>query len=357
MNYPVVKIDLAKLKANTEQVAKLCRERGVALTGVTKAVCADIRVARTMLNGGASMLGDSRLQNLRKLRGAGIDAPLMMLRLPMLSEAAEIVKTADISLVSELATAAALSRAAVQTHTRHRLVLMVDMGDRREGIMPQKILHQAEEILRLPAVELAGLGTNLACLGGVIPTPEIFTEMLELAADIRSRLGVPLPVISGGNSATFDLLTSGNMPEGITNLRVGEGILLGRETVNRSPLPGCHLDAITLYGEIIELQEKPSQPRGLIGLDAFGRRPVFADRGIRRRAIVAIGRQDTSPEGLSPLLPGLEVLGASSDHLLVDVNDSPVSLSVGDELGFTMDYASLIPAMTSPYVAKTHTSR
>jgi len=352
MGYPVVKIDLAKVSANTEVIAGLCRRHGVTLTGVTKATCADIAVAKTMLAGGAVMLGDSRLQNLKRLKAGGIEAPLMLLRIPMLSEIEDIVSVVDISLVSELSSAAALGQAAARIGKRHKIIQMVDMGDLREGLLAQKVLPQARDILRLPGIELVGLGSNFACFGGLIPTPATMASLLQLVDTVRAALDVELPLISGGNSANINMLAAGLQPKGISNLRIGEAILLGRETIDRKVIPGTSQDAFTLHVEIIEVQDKPSVPFGQTGQDAFGRRPTFVDKGIRRRAIAAIGRQDVAIQGILPLQAGIEVLGGSSDHLLLDVSDSPETIAVGDVVGFTLQYNALVPAMISPYVAK-----
>lgn len=356
MRYPFITIDLDKITANTRAIAELCRSSGVTLTGVTKATCADIGVAKAMVAGGASILGDSRVQNLKKLKDADIAVPLMLLRIPMLSEVEDTVTHADFSLVSELSTAAALSRAAKHAGTRHKIIQMVDMGDLREGLSPQKILPQITELLRLPGIELVGLGTNFACYGGLVPTPAALEALLGIADQVRKAFVLELPIVSGGNSANINLLSAGLQPRGVSNLRIGEGILLGRETVNRGPIAGTRQDAFTLHTEIVEIQEKPSVPAGQTGQDAFGRSPRFVDRGIRQRAIVAIGRQDVEIDGLAPLAPGVEILGGSSDHLILDVSDCEAPLAVGDEVRFGLQYSALVPAMISPYVAKTYRS-
>lgn len=357
MHHPFITIDLNKITANTRAIAELCRSNGVTLTGVTKGTCADISVAKAMVAGGASILGDSRVQNLKKLKDAGIEVPLMLLRIPMLSEVEDTVRYADFSLVSELSTVAALSRAAKHAGMRHKIIQMVDMGDLREGISPQKILPHIHELLRQPGIELVGLGTNFACYGGLIPTPASLEALIGVANEVRNASSLDLPIVSGGNSANISLLSAGLHPRGISNLRIGEGILLGRETVNRNPITDTRQDAFTLHTEIVEIQEKPSLPFGQTGQDAFGRRPSFVDRGIRKRAIVAIGRQDVEIDGLTPLDPGVEILGGSSDHLILDVGDCEAPLAIGDELRFGLQYSALVPAMMSPYVAKRYANK
>jgi len=158
--------------------------------------------------------------------------------------------------------------------------------------------------------------------------------------------------VSGGNSSALPLIAAGGMPERIDHLRIGEAILLGRETVRHSAWPGTHQDAFRLHAEVIELKEKPSAPLGEASQDAFGRSPTFTDRGERRRALVNVGREDVDPQGLTPSAPGLEVLGASSDYLLLDVTEARSEVAVGDVLRFSMSYGSLLAAMDSQYVEK-----
>ena len=351
MPQPSVTIDLKKLKHNATLVVGMCHKAGLAVMAVTKAFCAAPEIARVFLEGGADWLSDSRIQNIARLREAGITTPICLLRLPMPSEVDEVVRLANMSMVSEIATAKALSRAAVRQQVQHKILLMVDLGDLREGLLPQNILQAAESIARMPGLELYGLGVNFACYGGVIPTPEKLNELVDLAEAIRKATGLVLPLVSGGNSADLHLLPHG-IPQGVNQLRIGEGILLGRETIARNPIAGAHLDVFTLRAEIIELQEKPSVPSGKIGQDAMGRTPVFIDKGIRKRAILAIGCQDVVVDGLEPVDRNISIIGASSDHLILDVSDAQASLAVGDVVEFNVRYSALITAMLSPYVAK-----
>ena len=319
--------------------------------GVAKACCGDPDIARAVCAGGVEWMGDSRIQNIARLRTANIDKPMCLLRLPMISEVKDVVRFADMSLLSEVETAKALSEAAVAAGRVHKIILMVDMGDLREGLLPPKILPAAKFLAGLPGLELHGLGANFACYGGVIPTTRKLEQMVALADEVRAATSLPLPIVSGGNSSSLPLVPSG-IPKGITQLRIGEGILLGRETSYRQVLPGASTDAFRLHCEIIELQEKPSVPDGEIGTDAFGNVPVFEDKGVRKRAILAIGRHDITIDGLTPLDAGAEIIGASSDHMLVDVTDVKKPLGVGSIMRFDMQYSSLISGMMSSYVTK-----
>ena len=107
-----------------------------------------------------------------------------------------------------------------------------------------------------------------------------------------------------------------------------------------------------MKGEIIEIKEKNSVPNGNIGYDAFGRIPKFEDKGIIKRAIIALGRQDVAPEDLIPLDEGIEILGASSDHMLLELTPRAEDYKIGDIVSFSLNYVALLNVMNSPYVHK-----
>lgn len=350
---PQVTIDLEKIEANTRTVVSWCEAAGISIFGVTKGSCGMPQVARAMLRGGVTGLGESRLENIRRLREAGIDAPVMLLRSPPLSLIDEVIRSVDISLNSELTVIRELSRVAERMGRIHDIILMIDLGDLREGIWPDDLIPTIEKILDLPGIRIAGLGTNLTCFGAIIPTEVNLGQLTDLAETARRRFDLDLTYISGGNSSSLPLLLSGGMPKGINHLRIGEAILQGgRDTFLDQPRAELDRDVFLLSGELLEVKMKPSMPIGISGVDAFGGRPVFRDIGERLRGIVNIGREDANIEGLLPVTDGVQVLGASSDHLILDVGDAAPRPKVGDRVNFRMSYGALLAAMTSEYVEK-----
>ena len=276
-----------------------------------------------------------------------------VLRSPPITRVEEVVRTVDISLQTELAIVRELSRIAERMGRVHDIILMIDLGDLREGIWPSDLLPTVEQILKLKGVRIAGVGTNLGCFGAIMPTEENLNQLTAYAYALERSTGLSLDWVSGGASSSLQLLLEGRMPHGINNLRVGEAILQGGyETFRNDEWPELELDAFRLTGDLIEVKTKPSLPIGKSGYDAFGNRPVFVDEGDRLRGIANIGREDTIIEGLVPLNKGVRVLGASSDHLMLDVTDAEPPLAVGDRVGFRMSYGALLTAMTSEYVEK-----
>jgi predicted amino acid racemase len=292
------------------------------------------------------------MENVRRLREAGIEAPLWLLRVPPLSQVEDVVEAVDLSLNSELAVLAGLSEAALRRGRVHDVIVMVDLGDLREGIWPDDLLPFVRELRCLRGVRLVGLGANLTCYGGVVPSQHNMCRLARLAEAVEAETGARLPFVSGGNSSALPLIASGQMPPRIDHVRVGEAILLGQETATHSLWPGTHPDAFCLHAEVIELKDKPSEPIGERGTDAFGQTPGFEDLGERQRALVNVGREDVDPESLTPRDPRLHVLGASSDYLILDVTEAGDSVTVGDIVSFSLSYGSLLAAMDSHYVEK-----
>lgn len=352
MARPWLGIDVARLEHNARSITQLCARHGLAVTGVTKGTCGHPDVARAMLRGGVSSIGESRLENVERLREAGVAAPFLLLRVPPLSRVAEVVDGVEASLDSELSVLAGLSEAALRRGRTHAAIVMLDLGDLREGVWPDALLPFVREALALPGIRLVGLGANLSCFGGVVPSEENMQRLVGCAQEVEKTFGIELPWISGGNSSALPLIAAGRMPRRVNHVRIGEAILLGRETLHRTPWPGTHQDAFRLHAEVIECKRKPSLPVGERAEDAFGHLPRFEDRGPMDRALLDIGREDVEPEGLVPVDPRVEVLGASSDYLIVDVTRAGGEVRVGDELVFAPAYGALLAAMDSAYVEK-----
>jgi predicted amino acid racemase len=226
---------------------------------------------------------------------------------------------------------------------------MVELGDLREGILPVDVVGVARRAMELPGIEVRGLGANLACQQGTVPDAANMAALTDLAEEVEADLGIDLPVVSGGNSANLGWATARSSVIGrINDLRLGESILLGRDPLDRRPIDGLHLDAFTLVGEVIEAKAKPSIGWGGVAQTAFGHAAPPVDRGTTTRVLVALGRQDVDPDGLTPP-EGFEVLGASSDHLVLDAGGA--TIAIGTELRFGVDYSALLRATTSPSVA------
>ena len=348
--YPQLEFDLALLRSNADAVISRCRGMGIRVCGVVKGVDGLPEAARVLRAAGAAELGTSRLEQVAKCRAAGVPGPWLLIRIPGLTELPDVVALCETSLQSEWPTLLALEEECLRQNKTHRVIVMTDLGDLREGFWDKKeLVDVCERVERdLPHVQLAGIGVNLTCYGSTKPTPEKMNELVGLARQVEQRIGRKLEIVSGGATSSFTLVHWGTMPAGVNHLRIGEAILLGKDLQvdwGIRDIDYLRMDALTLRAEVVEVKDKPTYPIGEFAIDAFGRKPVYEDRGIRRRAILALGRADVGElESLIPREPGLTVIGGSSDHCIVDVEDCPRRLQVGDIVEFSLCYSHMLYA-------------
>ena len=349
---PVLEIDLDKITENTDRVVTKCRQKGIEVIGVTKGFSAMHQIVDAMLAGGIKGLADARMENIVELRKRNIHNPITLLRIPRLSNVDNVVQYADTSINSEISVIKALDAASIRCGKIHNIILMVDVGDLREGIMQENVLDTAKQMCGLHGVMIVGLGTNMGCFGGVLPSVDNLGLLAELRHGLERHLGHRLDIVSGGGTSSLLLVENNMIPVGVNQLRIGEGILLGTDTTNSRKIPWLYQDAFRLRAEVIEVKNKPSMPIGELGRDAFGHTPQFVDVGTRKRAILALGKQDVYIEGIFPLEEKLKILGASSDHTIIDITDTSKEIAVGDEIIFGLTYPGLLSVSDSRYVKK-----
>ena len=347
--YPRIVINRKKFKHNLDYLLDISHKRGLSIMGVSKVFCADQNLVDILNESNIDYIADSRIDNLSSMNS---NIEKVLLRLPSISSAEDVITNCDISLNSELLTIKHLNMHAKEKGINHGIILMIDLGDLREGIYYEKeIFDTVKDILALSNITLKGIGTNLTCYGGVIPSIDILTKLIEYKKNIEFKFDIIIDIISGGNSSNIDLLLNNKIPLGINNLRLGESIVLGRETAYGRHIANTYSDIFMLEAEIIELKVKPSVPVGKIGMNAFGKAPNFVDKGNILRAILSVGKQDVDHKEIIPF-DDIDVLGSSSDHIIVDVSKSKKIYEVGDIIKFRLTYSSILSLMTSKYVRK-----
>ncbi|MDD2215275.1 MAG: alanine/ornithine racemase family PLP-dependent enzyme [Eubacteriales bacterium] len=353
--YPVVEVDLKKLRQNIDEIVRRCKEKGIDVAGVVKGFNGISQTLKLYGELECSYIASSRLEHLENARELGLKGPFLAIRIPMQSEIPDLVRLADISLNSELSVIKTIDKESGRQKKRHGIILMADLGDLREGFWDKaEMLNVAVYIEKeLKNVYLAGIGTNLGCYGSINATPDKMKELIAIAETIEEAIGRRLDIISGGGTTSFPLVVNNTMPERINHLRIGEGIALGRDLEDLWNLDMSFLnkDVFTLKAEIIEIKDKPSYPVGEIFVDCFGNRGHYEDRGIRKRAVLAVGKVDFALDSqLEPRLPGIQVLGSSSDHLILDIQDYEDGLAVGDILEFDLRYSTMVFLTNSKYI-------
>lgn len=355
--YPVLELDLKKLRHNIDQVVRICRNKGIGIAGVIKGFTGIPQGAKEFKDAGCSYIASSRLEQIEGVARYGVGGPFMLIRTPMLSEAADAVELADVSLNSEIAVLKELNKEAHKQGKLHKVILMTELGDLREGFWSKEELLDAALLVEkeLENLYLAGVGVNLGCYGSIMATREKMEELIADAEMIEAAIGRRLDIISGGATSSLPLVMDGTMPDRINNLRIGEGIILARDlqVLYQMDMSFMRQDVFLLKAEVIEIKNKPSYPIGVLAFDAFGKTGTYTDKGIRKKALLALGKADFAyADMIYPKDKGVEILGASSDHLILDIEDAERSIEVGDILEFDLSYASLVFASSAPSVRK-----
>lgn len=343
---PQIRVRLDAIRENTRSLAD--RFEGD-LAAVTKGVSGDRSIAGAMLDGGADLLADSRIENLRSL-DQRYDVPLLLLRPPMTGDLEVVATTADYSVHTEYETLERLDATVGRLGATHGAVIMVDVGDRREGVLVDNLRSALSRMDDLAAIDITGIGVNFACMNGLQATERKIAEIREIRARAERILDRSLSTVSIGGSAVVPRLDDGTDLDGITQVRLGEAILLGREPTTDTAVPTLRQDAFEIVTQVVERKTKPTSTDGETAQAAFGDPAETGSGGTRDQAIVVLGRQDIDPSALRPVRSDVSVVGASSDHTVLDVTDATPPVTVGDQMGFVPGYGSLLQAFTSPYV-------
>jgi len=346
---PYIEIDLAKIRHNAKTLVQIFHKKNIEIMGVTKVVSGSPKIAKALTSAGIKYIADSRIENIKKMTKAGVKAKFVLIRTPFKSKLDQVIKYADISFNTELSIIKELSKIAVSLNKVHQIILMIEMGDLREGILENNIENVFHSILQLKGIKIKGIGTNLSCYGGVKPTAEKMKKLSGIAGSLENKFNIKLDLISGGNSANFEWFFENKNLYNINNIRLGEAIFLGNETLNSTPINELYQNVVTLVAEVIESNRKESIPDGELGQNTFGKIPTFIDNGEVSRIIMGIGRHEVDVDGLTPV-QNIKIIGYSSDHMIVDVAD--LNISVGDNIRFNMNYSALLSVMGSPFIKK-----
>jgi len=345
--YPILEINLNHVYENIKSMVDLCKSQGISIAGVVKGFNAIPEVVKQFERSECSYIASSRMDQIIKLVEYGIEKPFMMIRIPMFSEIQELVKFASVSLNSELETLNMIQKECELQGKKHKVILMLDLGDLREGVFNEEEFIKLAEYVenQLKDVELYGVGTNLGCYGSIRPTEENLGKLCEIAEIIESKINRRLDMISGGATSSLPLLIDGKMPKRVNNLRIGEAILLAADLEEfwGYDMKHMHKDTFVLKAQVVEIKSKPTHPIGEVFIDAFGNKPTYEDRGIRKRALLAVGKQDFGlQDNLIPQKQGVKIVGSSSDHLIIDIEDCDIVVKLGDILEFRMYYAQMM---------------
>jgi predicted amino acid racemase len=351
-----ITIDLSALKFNLDVLRGWVGNHGGGLTVVTKSLCGHRDALVALRDLGVESMADSRLENLEVVKEFAPELETWYLRPPHGSALDDVVRLTDVSLNTELEIVKELNAVAKRAGTTHRVIVMIELGDLREGILPGRLLQTYKQIFELSNIDVIGIGANIGCLGGVVPSVDQFMQLVLYRELLELKFERKLPLISAGSSASLPLLIDGTLPKDVNHFRVGESLFLGTDLIQGGTLTGLRGDAVRLEAEIVEIKEKGMVPLGET-TDMTPFQPLEngeeTDPGQRSyRAIVTVGQVDTDVAGLTPVKDSYQIAGASSDLTVVNVGEEKEGLSIGDTIGFRCSYSAFVRSMANPYTEK-----
>ncbi|HHV39924.1 MAG TPA: alanine/ornithine racemase family PLP-dependent enzyme [Bacteroidales bacterium] len=350
-----ISLDTAKLKANFEYLDTLFRKENIQWAVVSKLLCRNKEYIQELLKLDIKQICDSRVTNLKLIKSIRPDVETIYIKPPAKRSIKSVVQYADISMNTQLETLRLLSEEAQRQQKIHKVIIMIELGELREGVMRDDVLDFYDKVFRMHHIEVVGLGANLSCLYGILPNQDKLIQLSLYQQLIEAKFNKKIKYVSGGSSVTIPLLLQGLLPEGINHFRVGETLFCGTDVYHNTTLHNMRTDVFVLFAQIIELIEKPVVPTGEIGTNLEGETPIFDETLQGKtscRALIDLGLLDVDRKHLMPADTNITIVGGSSDIFVIDLGDNEKEYKTGDSLEFKLDYMGILRLLNSKYIKK-----
>ena len=351
--YPQLVIATKNLQHNFNCLKEMCRPYGIRITAVTKGFTSVPEACQALWECHPRAIATSRIDQAKKIKEYDPSITTELLRIPALSECDLVVKYADISLNSELAVLQKLNEEALKQGKIHRVILMKDIGDRREGFESEDVMIDAASMVEygMPGLKLYGIGANFGCYGSICVSKDKVDWLADIMEKIEAKIGRQLDVLSIGGTQSFHNMAQGELNPRVNDIRAGISLITKAEYTWKEDFPE-RVDAFRIRAEIVELKNEPTMPNGVFGAAALNDERKYVDLGVRKRAILSFGKQDFggTEEGLTPLDPQIRIWGSSSDHTMLDLEDCDRNYKLGDIVEFRPNYVVTMYATTSPSI-------
>ncbi len=344
-----------RLKHNYLFLEKLFNKKNKDWGVVTKVLCGNKLYLQELINLGITEMHDTRISNLKAIKEISEKVQTVYIKPPPKRSIAKLIKYADVSFNTDLSVIKLLSGEAVRQNKKHKIIIMIEMGDLREGVMGDALLDFYEQVFQLPNISIVGIGTNLNCLNGIMPSQDKMVQLALYKQLIEVKFNRKIPWVSGGTTVAIPMLIKNQIPKSINHFRIGEALYFGKDIFTDGIIKGMRSDIFRLFTEIIELHEKPMTPTGEQMENPSGIKTAFdvADIGkTSYRAIIDIGLLECNPQFLIPEDESLKVIEASSDMLVLDLDRNINGYKVGDLVSFQLKYMGALGIMNSNYIQK-----
>jgi predicted amino acid racemase len=359
-------IQTKRIQENIKILSDYFHERNIEWSLITKVFSGDRTFLKNVLTKeviqNISSVGDSRLSSLKNLKEVNPEMKTIYIKPPAKVYADEVIEFADISLNSSLSTIKALDKAARKADKVHDIIVMVELGELREGVTRTELMSFYEHVFKLPNINVIGIGSNLGCMYGVEPSYDKLLQLSLYQELIAAKFNQELKYISGGTSITLPLLEQNAIPKDVNHFRIGEAAFFGRSPLNNQRFRNLHIDTFEFTANIIELEEKQIVPEGTITSGNIGHFAEFneSDKNITSiKAILDFGLLDVENSDLEAVDQELKFVGMTSDMMVVDLGKNKTQsgtkkYSIGDKIKFIPSYMGVARLLNSKFIAKTY---
>ena len=357
-------IQTERIKENIKYLSNFFDDYDIQWSLVTKVFSGDKEFLKHILTDDViekiNSVGDSRLTSLRNLRAVNPKMRTIYIKPPAEVYADEVVKYADISLNSSFSTIQALNDAAEKNGKVHQVIIMIELGELREGVNREDLMSFYEKVFNLPYIEVIGIGSNLGCMYGIEPNYDKLLQLSIYKELISARFNKNLKFISGGSSITLPLIEEERIPKNINHFRIGEAAFFGVSPLKNEQFKDLHTDTFEFSANIIELEKKKIVPEGVVSDANIGHTADYSDakqNGTTVKAILDFGMLDVDDSDLQSFDKDVKFVGITSDMMVVDIGsnrtgDGDVKYHVGDQINFKTNYMAVARLLNSKFIDK-----
>jgi predicted amino acid racemase len=359
-----LQINITEIRNNISKLNVYFKKHNIEWSLITKVFSGDKEIMEHILTPDIikeiHSIGDSRLSSLKRLKEWNKDLITIYLKPPAHAYIEDVVEYADISLNSSYKTISALNKVAKERNKIHKVIIMVELGELREGVNRDDLFEFYDKVFKLENIEVVGLGSNLGCMYGVEPTYDKLLQLNLYKEVIEAKHNSKLPLISGGSSITLPLVEKNMVPKDINHFRIGEAAFFGKSPLDNAQFLDLCTDTFNFYPQIIELEEKQLVPDGIIGDASIGHSADINDDDIGKttyKAILDFGLLDVDRDGLTPDDEDITFVGITSDMTVVDIGNNKdekgkKKYKVGDKICLDPDYISVARLLNSRFIER-----
>lgn len=357
-------IQTKKIQDNIKYLSDYFKAHSIEWSLITKVFSGDQEFLKNVLTDeiiqNLNSVGDSRLTSLKNLKEVNPNMRTIYIKPPAKIYAEEVVAYADISLNSSFSTIQALNQAARKVNKIHKIIIMVELGELREGVKRDELMSFYEKVFNLSNIDVIGIGSNLGCMYGVEPSYDKLLQLSLYKELISFRFNRDLKYVSGGTSITLPLIEKKSIPKDVNHFRIGEAVFFGVSPLDNQPFKELYTDTFLFNANIIELEEKKIVPEGIISDGNVGHSANYNEDDINitsTKAILDFGLLDVEKDDITSIDPNIKFVGITSDMMVIDIGDNLTQngqkkYKVGDKISFTPNYMAVARLLNSKFIDK-----